>query len=326
MLVEPLLSVENLRVEFSISSGLLGPSGKGTVKAVDGVSFDIAPGETLGVVGESGCGKTTTGLAVLRMLNIKNGKIVFDGQDISQLNRRQMRPIRKKMQMVYQDPFGALDPRMRVRDIIGEPLVAHGEAGNRPRYRARVDELLDIVGLDMGMGDRYPHEFSGGQRQRIGIARALALNPKLIICDEPVSALDVSIQAQIINLLEELQQQLGLTYMFIAHDLSVVQHISDRVMVMYLGKVVEIATHAELYKNPKHPYTQALLSAVPTPSPDAEAERSVVLLEGEVPSPLNPPKGCPFHPRCPVARAECSDTSPETVVDSVGHQVSCHLF
>jgi len=326
MLIEPLLSVENLRVEFTISSGILGASGKATVKAVDGVSFDIAPGETLGVVGESGCGKTTTGLAVLRMLNIKNGKIVFDGQDISQLNRTQLRPIRKKMQMVYQDPFGALNPRMRVADIIGEPLVAHGEAGNRARYQARVDELLNIVGLDVGMGERYPHEFSGGQRQRIGIARALALNPKLIICDEPVSALDVSIQAQIINLLEELQQQLGLTYMFIAHDLSVVQHISDRVMVMYLGKVVEIATHAELYKNPKHPYTQALLSAVPTPSPDAEAERSVVLLEGEVPSPLNPPKGCPFHPRCPVARAECSDTSPETVVDSVGHQVSCHLF
>jgi oligopeptide transport system ATP-binding protein len=326
MLIEPLLSVENLRVEFPISSGFLGSRGGGTIKAVDGVSFDIAPGETLGVVGESGCGKTTTGLAVLRMLNIENGKIVFDGQDISQLNRRQMRPIRKKMQMVYQDPFGALNPRMRVRDIIGEPLVAHSEAGNRLHYRARVEELLDIVGLDVRMGERYPHEFSGGQRQRVGIARALALNPKLIICDEPVSALDVSIQAQIINLLGELQQQLGLTYMFISHDLSVVRHISDRVMVMYLGKVVEIATHAELYKNPKHPYTQALLSAVPSPSPDAEAERAVVLLEGEVPSPLNPPKGCPFHPRCPVARAECSDTSPEPVVDSVGHQVSCHLF
>ena len=326
MSINPLLSVEDLRVEFPISSGVLGSRTSGTVKAVDGVSFNLISGETLGVVGESGCGKTTMGLAVLRMLSIAGGKIVFDGKDISNLTRSQMRPIRKKMQMVYQDPFGALDPRMRVRDIIGEPLIAHGEAKDKSRYHARVEELLDIVGLDTRMGERYPHEFSGGQRQRIGIARALALNPKLIICDEPVSALDVSIQAQIINLLEGLQQQLGLTYMFIAHDLSVVQHISDRVMVMYLGKVVEIATHSELYKNPKHPYTQALLSAVPTPSPDAEAERSVVLLEGEVPSPLNPPKGCPFHPRCPVARAECSDTPPETVVDSVGHQVSCHLF
>ena len=326
MSVNPLLSVEDLRVEFPIASGVLGGRASGTVKAVDGVSFNLISGETLGVVGESGCGKTTTGLAILRMLSIVGGKIIFDGKDISNLTRSQMRPIRKKMQMVYQDPFGALDPRMRVRDIIGEPLIAHGEAKDKSRYRARVEELLDIVGLDTRMGERYPHEFSGGQRQRIGIARALALNPKLIICDEPVSALDVSIQAQIINLLESLQKKLGLTYIFIAHDLSVVQHISDRVMVMYLGKVVEIASHTELYQNPKHPYTQALLSAVPTPSPDAEAEREVVLLEGEVPSPLNPPKGCPFHPRCPVARPECSVNPPEVVVDSAGHQVSCHLF
>ena len=326
MSTEPLLSVEDLKVEFPISSGLLNSGVGGVVKAVDGISFSLAPGETLGVVGESGCGKTTTGLAVLRMLKITSGKIIFDGEDISRLTRRQMRPVRKKMQMVYQDPFGALDPRMRVREIIGEPLIAHAEAGNRTDYRARVDELLELVGLDMKMGERYPHEFSGGQRQRIGIARALALNPKLIICDEPVSALDVSIQAQIINLLEELQKKLGLTYMFIAHDLSVVQHISDRVMVMYLGKVVEVASHADLYNNPKHPYTQALLSAVPTPSPDAEAKREVVLLEGEVPSPLNPPKGCPFHPRCPVARSECRDTPPKSVTDPGGHLVSCHLF
>ena len=326
MSANPLLSIEDLRVEFPISSGVLGSGTAGTVKAVDGVSFNLISGETLGVVGESGCGKTTTGLAILRMLGIAGGKIVFDGKDITNLTRGQMRPIRKKMQMVYQDPFGALDPRMRVRDIIGEPLIAHGEAKDKAKYRARIEELLDIVGLDARMGERYPHEFSGGQRQRIGIARALALNPKLIICDEPVSALDVSIQAQIINLLESLQKKLGLTYIFIAHDLSVVQHISDRVMVMYLGKVVEIASHTELYKNPKHPYTQALLSAVPTPSPDAEAQREVVLLEGEVPSPLNPPKGCPFHPRCPVARPECSVKAPEVVVDPVGHQVSCHLF
>ena len=326
MSADPLLSVEDLRVEFPISSGVLGSGTAGTVKPVDGVSFNLISGETLGVVGESGCGKTTTGLAILRMLGIAGGKIVFDGKDITNLTRGQMRPIRKKMQMVYQDPFGALDPRMRVRDIIGEPLIAHAEAKDKAKYRARIEELLDIVGLDARMGERYPHEFSGGQRQRIGIARALALNPKLIICDEPVSALDVSIQAQIINLLESLQKKLGLTYIFIAHDLSVVQHISDRVMVMYLGKVVEIASHTELYKNPKHPYTQALLSAVPTPSPDAEAQREVVLLEGEVPRPLNPPKGCPFHPRCPVARPECSVKAPEVVVDSVGHQVSCHLF
>ena len=237
-----------------------------------------------------------------------------------------MRPLRRKMQMVYQDPFGALDPRMRVKDIIGEPLVAHGVSGNRNAYRERVTELMNMVGLDVHMGERYPHEFSGGQRQRIGIARALALRPKLLVCDEPVSALDVSIQAQIINLLEALQDELGLTYLFIAHDLSVVQHVSDRVMVMYLGKVVEVATRADIYRNPQHPYTQALLSAVPVPSPDIEAEREVVLLEGEVPSPLNPPTGCPFHPRCPMARTDCRESMPALKQHNAGHKVACHLL
>ena len=298
----------------------------GTVKAVDGVSFEVNPGETLGVVGESGCGKTTTGLAILRMIDITSGRIVFDGEDISTLERAAMRPVRRKMQMVYQDPFGALDPRMRAKDIIGEPLVAHGISENREAYRERVSELLEMVGLDVVMGERYPHEFSGGQRQRIGIARALALCPTLLVCDEPVSALDVSIQAQIINLLEALQDELGLTYLFIAHDLSVVQHISDRVMVMYLGKVVEIANRSDLYRAPKHPYTQALLSAVPMPSPDAESAREVVLLEGEVPSPLNPPTGCPFHPRCSMARPDCRETMPVLTEQNTGHKVACHLY
>jgi oligopeptide transport system ATP-binding protein len=260
------------------------------------------------------------------MIDITSGRIIFDGEDISTLERAAMRPVRRKMQMVYQDPFGALDPRMRAKDIIGEPLVAHGISENREAYRERVSELLEMVGLDVVMGERYPHEFSGGQRQRIGIARALALRPTLLVCDEPVSALDVSIQAQIINLLEALQDELGLTYLFIAHDLSVVQHISDRVMVMYLGKVVEIANRSDLYRAPKHPYTQALLSAVPMPSPDAEAAREVVLLEGEVPSPLNPPTGCPFHPRCSMARPDCRETMPVLTEQNTGHKVACHLY
>lgn len=323
---EPVVVVEDLKVEFPVYGGLLGGRRIGTVKAVNGVSFEVNPGETLGVVGESGCGKTTTGLAILRMVDITSGRILFDGEDISTLGRAAMRPLRRKMQMVYQDPFGALDPRMRAKDIIGEPLVAHGISENREAYRERVFELLEMVGLDVVMGERYPHEFSGGQRQRIGIARALALRPTLLVCDEPVSALDVSIQAQIINLLEALQDELGLTYLFIAHDLSVVQHISDRVMVMYLGKVVEIANRSDLYRAPKHPYTQALLSAVPMPSPDAEAAREVVLLEGEVPSPLNPPTGCPFHPRCSMVRPDCRETMPVLTEQNTGHKVACHLY
>jgi oligopeptide transport system ATP-binding protein len=323
---DAILSINDLRVEFPVYGGVLGGRKVGSVKAVDGVSFDVHRRETLGVVGESGCGKTTTGLAVLRMVDIASGQVVFDGQDISTLDRATMRPLRRKMQMVYQDPFGALDPRMRVKDIIGEPLIAHGLAGSRREYRNKVAELLDFVGLSGAMGERYPHEFSGGQRQRIGIARALAVRPDLIVCDEPVSALDVSIQAQIINLLEALQDELGLTYLFISHDLSVVRHISDRVMVMYLGKVVEIADHADLYRDPKHPYTQALLSAVPLPSPDAEAAREVMLLVGEVPSTINPPSGCSFHPRCPMARPECKTVAPELKEIDSGHSVACHLF
>ena len=323
---DAILSIKDLKVEFPVYGGVLGGRTVGSVKAVDGVSFDVHRRETLGVVGESGCGKTTTGLAVLRMVDIASGQVVFDGQDISTLDRATMRPLRRKMQMVYQDPFGALDPRMRVKDIIGEPLIAHGLAGSRREYRKKVAELLDFVGLSSAMGERYPHEFSGGQRQRIGIARALAVRPDLVVCDEPVSALDVSIQAQIINLLEALQDEFGLTYLFISHDLSVVRHISDRVMVMYLGKVVEIADHADLYSDPKHPYTQALLSAVPLPSPDAEAAREVMLLEGEVPSPLNPPTGCPFHPRCPKAHDTCRQSMPALKEEAPGHKVACHLY
>ena len=323
----PLLEVRNLKVHFPLPGTLLRPKSGGSVKAVDGVSFHLNRGETLGLVGESGCGKSTTGMAVLRMTPVTDGEICLEGEDITHMTGRALRPLRRRMQMIYQDPFGALDPRMRVLDIIGEPLKVHKLVSSRKAYRQEVLRLMALVGLLPDMCDRYPHEFSGGQRQRIGIARALAAQPDILICDEPVSALDVSIQAQIINLLKDLQQQLGLTYLFVAHDLAVVRHICDRVMVMYLGHVVEVADSETLYTNPQHPYTQALLSAIPIPDPRAESRREVdPSIEGEVPSPVNPPGGCPFHPRCKHATDICRKGKPELRDTGAGHAVACHLF
>ena len=316
-----LLQVTDLKVHFPLGGGLLSRRPRGTVKAVDGVSFHVNRGETLGLVGESGCGKSTTGLAVLRLVEPTSGKVVLNGQDITAMNRRELRAVRRQMQMVYQDPFGALNPRMRVLDIIGEPLVVHKLTRSKAEYRERVYELLNLVGLNPNMAERYPHEFSGGQRQRIGIARALAANPELIVCDESVSALDVSIQAQVINLLEDLQKQLNLTYLFIAHDLAVVRHICDRIVVMYLGRIVEIAPREELYENPRHPYTQALLTAIPVPDPSVERGR--VTLQGDVPSPAKPPSGCHFHPRCPFAIPACREVVPTLQEVSPGHHVAC---
>jgi oligopeptide transport system ATP-binding protein len=323
---ELLLDVQDLKVHFKLRGGLLGGKDIGTVKAVDGVSLQLKRGETLGVVGESGCGKSTTGLAILRMVDITSGRVILDGEDITTLSRSELRKMRRKMQMVYQDPFGSLNPRMRVLDIVGEPLTVHGLAKDKNDYREQVLELLRLVGLNPKMADRYPHEFSGGQRQRIGIARALAAQPELIICDEPVSALDVSIQAQIINLLEDLQRQFGLTYLFIAHDLAVVRHICDRIMVMYLGQPVEVASRNEIYENPQHPYTKALLSAIPVPNPQVEKQRRFDFsLSGEVPSPVNPPKGCAFHPRCQHAWDLCRQKKPQAIKTEEGHFVACHL-
>jgi oligopeptide transport system ATP-binding protein len=319
-----LVSVRNLKVHFPVTGGVLQRT-IGHVPAVNGVSFDLKRGETFSLVGESGCGKSTTALAVLRMQPVTDGQIIFNGVDVTHFNARQMRPIRRGMQMVYQDPFGSLNPRMKVGDIIGEPLKVHHLAGDRKVFRARIRELMDLVGLLPDMADRYPHEFSGGQRQRIGIARALALDPELIICDEPVSALDVSIQAQVVNLLMDLQARLGLTYLFIAHDLSVVRHISHRVGVMYLGQLVEVSSRDELFNSPKHPYTRALLDAVPVANPEIEARRPHKLITGEVPSVRNPPPGCPFHPRCPDAKSMCRQIKP--VLQAVGTaSVSCHLY
>ena len=322
----PLLRVENLAVHFPVIEGVIFQKQVGSVKAVDGVSFELARGETFGLVGESGCGKSTTALAILRMLEPTAGRIIFEGEDITALGQKALRPIRRRMQMVYQDPFGSLNPRMKVRNIIGEPLVVHKIAGTREQYRARVDELMDLVGLHRDMASRYPHEFSGGQRQRIGIARALALEPRLLICDEAVSALDVSIQAQVVNLLMDLQEKLGLTYLIIAHDLSVVRHICNRVAVMYLGRIVEVADCDELFRDPKHPYTEALLAAVPVPDPVIEASRPQQLIVGEVPSVQNPPSGCRFHPRCPKVLPECSQVEPVLQRSSDRRMVSCHLY
>ena len=327
-MADTLLRVDDLKVHFPVHKGVLFKTQVATVHAVDGVSFTLDRGETLGLVGESGCGKSTTGLAVLRMLDATAGRIEFEGQDITHHDKAQMRPLRQRLQMVYQDPFGSLNPRMKVKDIIGEPLVVHGKAGDRAAYGERIAELMRTVGLLPDMADRYPHEFSGGQRQRIGIARALALEPSLIICDEAVSALDVSIQAQVVNVLQELQERLGLAYLFIAHDLAVVRYLSHRVAVMYLGRIVEIARAQDLYTRPQHPYTEALLSAVPIPDPRVKRKR--VLLQGDVPSPIHPPSGCHFHTRCPIAQPQCRVESPQLkpvgdAAPSASHWVACHF-
>ncbi|HHY32615.1 MAG TPA: dipeptide ABC transporter ATP-binding protein [Firmicutes bacterium] len=321
-MAEVLLEVKDLVKHFPITKGIVLSRKVGAVKAVDGVSFHINRGETLGLVGESGCGKSTTGRLILRLIEATSGEIIFEGKNILKLGREEMRELRKDMQIIFQDPYASLNPRMTVGDIIGEPMEIHRIARGREKDR-RVRELLEVVGLSPFHARRYPHEFSGGQRQRIGVARALAVNPKLIICDEPVSALDVSIQAQVINLLQDLQREFGLTYLFIAHDLSVVKHISDRVAVMYLGKIVELAAKHELYNNPQHPYTEALLSAVPIPDPTKKKQR--IILEGDVPSPINPPSGCRFHTRCRYAQDICSVEDPPFVDIGDSHFVACHF-
>jgi oligopeptide transport system ATP-binding protein len=321
-----LVEVKDLKMHFPISVGWMFKKTIGHVMAVDGISFKIARGETLGLVGESGCGKTTTGRTILQLERPTSGHIFFEGKEITGIEEKALRTLRRKMQMIFQDPFGSLNPRMTAGEIIGEPLLIHRLTQSKSEYEEKVKELMTTVGLSPAMMERYPHEFSGGQRQRIGVARALSVRPNLIVCDEPVSALDVSIQAQIINLLEELQEKFHLTYLFIAHDLAVVRHISNRIAVMYLGEIVEIATRGDLYKKPLHPYTKSLLSAIPVPDPVVEAQREHVLLEGEVPSPFNPPPGCKFHPRCPVARfPRCREEKPKLVeIEGGQHWVACH--
>jgi len=319
---EPLVRVEDLAMHFPVYKGVFRRQ-VGTIKAVDGVNFDIQRGETLGLVGESGCGKSTTGRVVLRLYDATAGRILFDGEDITALQGEPLRRTRPRLQMIFQDPQASLNPRMTVGSIVAEPLDEHEAIKGRAR-QDKVEELLDAVGLNPAFGDRYPHEFSGGQRQRIGIARALALNPEFIVCDEPIAALDVSIQAQVVNLLEDLQEKLGLTFLFISHDLSMVRHIADRVAVMYLGKVVELAPRGPLYGAPKHPYTHALLSAVPIPNPVTEAKREHIILTGDVPSPGNPPKGCNFCTRCPEATDRCWTEEPDWRESEPGHFVACH--
>ena len=320
---QPLVRIRGLKKYFPLTKGILSRV-YAHVKAVDDVSFDIYPGETLGLVGESGSGKTTIGRCLLRLIEPTEGEVLFEGRDVVSLGREQLRRLRREMQIIFQDPFASLNPRMTVGAIIGEPLVIHKLAAGKARDQ-RVAELLELVGLDPRYAKRYPHEFSGGQRQRIGVARALALNPKLIVCDEPVSALDVSIQAQVVNLLQDLQERLGLTYLFIAHDLSVVEHISTRVAVMYLGKLVELADARELYTSPKHPYTRALLSAVPLPDPTVKKER--ILLVGDIPTPIDPPPGCRFHTRCPDVIDRCRSEVPpmEQKGTHAGHTAACHV-
>jgi peptide/nickel transport system ATP-binding protein len=320
---EGVLDIQNLKMYFPVTRGLLRRK-VADVKAVDGVSFKLKRGETLGLVGESGCGKTTIGRCVLGLYRPTEGNILFGEQDIATLPEKKLREIRKNMALIFQDPYSSLDPRQSAGSIVGEPLKIHSMVLNKSEYKDKVEQLFRVVGLDPSMTDRFPHEFSGGQRQRIGVARALACNPALIVCDEPISALDVSIQAQIINLLEELQSQSeGLSYLFIAHDLSVVRHISDRVAVMYLGHIVEICKSRVLYENPLHPYTRALLSAVPIADPFIEETRERIILKGEVPSPLNPPAGCPFHPRCFMSVPECSQAVPPLRDIGEGHEVAC---
>ena len=316
---EPLVRVNNLVKHFQ--TGVTA-----AVKAVDGVSFEIYPGETVGLVGESGCGKSTLGRLVTQLIPATSGQVIFDGVDLTRLSGEKLRQQRKQLQMIFQDPFASLDPRMTVGDIIAEPLQNFGLLSSKQKD-ARVQELLRVVGLNPYFNNRYPHEFSGGQRQRIGIARALALRPKLIVADEPISALDVSIQAQIINLMEDLQKEFNLTYLFVAHDLSVVRHVSNRVMVMYLGKIVEVADSVEIYRNPRHPYTKALLSSVPIPDPEVQSQRRLVALSGEIPSPINPPSGCRFHTRCPIAKVPtpCADQEPPLEQKAPGHRAACHF-
>jgi oligopeptide/dipeptide ABC transporter ATP-binding protein len=324
-MAEVVIEVNNLTKYFPVTQGLFRQKKIADIKAVDGVSFAIHKGETLGLVGESGCGKTTLGKCMLQLYRATSGEVIFEGKDLCQLSDRELQPLRQKLQVIFQDPYDSLDPRFTAMDIIGEPLRIH-KISQGKEYRDRVAELLNLVGLAPYMAERYPHEFSGGQRQRLGVARALALQPEFIMCDEPLSALDVSIQAQIINLLDDLQQKFGVAYLFISHDLSVVRHISDRVAVMYLGKVMEISNRDELYKNPLHPYTQALLSAVPIPDPAVEMKREVIVLKGEVPSPMNPPSGCVFHPRCYRAFADCPRIVPLLKDAGGGHQVACLLY
>ena len=320
---EVLLSAEHVKKYFPVKQGIFIQHEVARVHAVDDVSFDVLPGETLGLVGESGCGKSTLGRCIVRLHELTDGKVVFEGRDISRLSRNDLRPLRRELQIIFQDPFASLNPRKRVGQNVGAPMRIHG-VGDRSEVRRRVRELLEVVGLSPEHYNRFPHEFSGGQRQRIGVARALALNPKLVIADEPVSALDVSIQAQVLNLLKDLQGELGLTYIFIAHDLGVVRHVSDRIAVMYLGKIVELSPAEELYTRPIHPYTEALLSAVPIPDPDESAGRERIVLEGDVPSPIDPPPACRFHPRCRYATEICREIEPPLTDYGGGHLAACH--
>ncbi|MFZ6018718.1 MAG: ABC transporter ATP-binding protein [Chloroflexota bacterium] len=321
---EVLLQVRDLVKYFPIMRGTLIQRQVGAVKAVDGISFDIFRGETLGLVGESGCGKSTAGRSILQLYRPTSGSVLFEGVDLVKLKGEDLRKMRRRMQMIFQDPYASLNPRMTVGQIISEPLIIHGVA-NGKEAQERAEELLRLVGLNPAYTNRYPHEFSGGQRQRVGVARALALEPAFIVCDEPISALDVSVQAQVVNLLEDLQSQMGLTYLFIAHDLSMVRHISNRIAVMYLGVIVELADRHELYNHPLHPYTQALLSAVPIPDPVIEARRQRIILKGDVPSPINPPSGCRFRTRCPLADTICAEQRPEFREVESGHWVACHM-